>query len=597
MLSRALVGWATLAVVLVLCVTVAVGAYLLADYSWNAVVDYSTPYVELAVPPSRAGSQMTSTTVLVIVDGLNDKTSRRLEGLQRLRQYGTDLTLLAQQPSLSYPNWTTLLSGAPPYVSGVTTNWFEGKVPPETLIDSAVRSGVDVVVVGPKDLEELYGASRATASFLRSYPSTHYASTELVDAAVALIGQAKPRLAVVLLPDIDNAGHRSGGDSEDYLETARKVDIDISRLVQNLQDQGTTFVIAADHGHVPAGGHGGWETDVVEVPGVFFGQGVLLGEGNAKQEDVAPTIAVLAGIPVPRFSKGDVLDGVVGEAGTERLGPAWSQRLRFADAYVRYVLEPTGQTLSTEFAEYAHGATVTRAMDDADAIRLDHDRRIRLWPALAGVAIALIVLVAIGLASWRALVAGLVGAVAYYVVYDGLYFLVHGYRWSLSAFNEEAKLRAFFNARMAEALVAGLVAAVVAGVVYPLLRGRAQGPWGIYRPRWLTLGPVAVLVVLATLGIQVAWFVWAWGVAPEWNLPDLMWGLKYDLDLIQATALGVAAVLSPLVTYVVGRYHPKTRGATLESAVPGEASRETSLDAPPDAPEPDALPSVPPAEE
>ena len=46
-----------------------------------------------------------------------------------------DLTLLAPQPSLSFPDWTTLLSGAPPYISGVTTNWFEGmsKLPEGSL--------------------------------------------------------------------------------------------------------------------------------------------------------------------------------------------------------------------------------------------------------------------------------------------------------------------------------------------------------------------------------------------------------------------------------------------------------------------------------
>ena len=547
---------------------------MLATYSWNAVVDYKSPYVRLELPRTSSGSQIASTTVLVIVDGLTEATSRKLDGMQRLRQYGTDLTLLAPQPSLSFPNWTTLLSGAPPYVSGVTTNWFEGRVPVETLIDTAVRSSVRTVVVGPEEMKTLYGANRATGSFLRSYPTTFYASTQIVDQAVKLIRQVNPRLAVIQLPDVDNAGHRSGGDSQDYLDTARRVDIDIGRLVQAVQAEGTTFVIAADHGHTATGGHGGWESSVVDVPGVFFGKGILLGQGDANQADVAPTVAVLAGIPVPKTSKGDVLDGVVGEAGSTRLRPAWSERLRFADAYIGYVLAPTGQKPTTQFAEYEHGATVTRAMDDADSIRLDYDRRVRLWLGLAGVALALIALVVVGLVSWRALVAATAGMVAYYVIYELLYFVVHGYHWSLSAFNEETQVQAFFNARMAEVLLAGLIAAAVTAFVYPFLRARPQGPWGVYRPRWLMLGPVTVVVILATLGIQVAWFVWAWGVVPTWNLPDLKWGFKYDLDLIQATALGAVAILSPLVTYLVGRYHPRTRRAAVEATEHEEPVRD-----------------------
>ena len=56
------------------------------------------------------------------------------------------------------------------------------------------------------------------------------------------------------------------------------------------------------------------------------------------------------------------------------------------------------------------------------------------------------------------------------------------------------------------------------------------------------------------------------GASPvTWVLPDLKWGFKYDLDLIQATALGAAALLAPVVTYLVGRYHPRV-------ARPGEAA-------------------------
>ncbi len=566
MRSRIVLGWLAFGLVLVVCVGVGVGAYLLADYSWNGVVDYESPYVGLPLPQAANGSQMASTTVLVIVDGLGDAASRRMTGLDRLRQYGTDLTLRAPQPSLSYPNWTTLLSGAPPSVSGVTTNWFEGAVPAETLLDSAVRAGASSVVVGPEDFVELYGAKRATASFLRSYPTTFYASTELVDEAIRLIERVNPRLAIVHLPDVDNAGHRSGGDSDDYRETVGKVDIDIARLVQGVQGENTVFVIVADHGHIPSGGHGGSEKSVVEVPGVFFGPGVPMGDGNAKQEDIAPTIAVLGGMPVPTYSKGEALNLVVGGAGVPRLRPAWDQRLRFANEHAAYVMEPLGGAPAAEYAEGTHGRQVTRLMDTADAERLTFDRRERLWVGLAGLAAALLVVIAVGFASWRALVAALAGTLVYYVLYNGVYFLVHGYRWSLSAFNEETLVRSFFNGRMVEAAIAGLVAAAVAALVYPLLRDRPKGPSGMFLSRWLTLGPVTVLIILATLGVQVAWFAWAWGVMPVWTLPNLRWGFKYDLDLIQMTALGAAALLAPLVSYLVGRYHPRVRQRALESA-------------------------------
>jgi hypothetical protein len=559
---RAILGWVTFGAALVVAIALGVGAYLLATYSWNQIVDYDSPFAQLPLPAATSGSSIASTTVLVIVDGLSSEASLRMTGLNRLRQYGIDMTLTAPQPSLSYPNWTTILTGAPPDVSGVTTNWFSGHVPVETLLDTASRVGVSSVVVGPEDFGELYGADKATASYLRSYPTTFYASTELVDKAVSLVKRVRPRIAVLHLPDIDNAGHEFGGASDEYAEVVRKTDVDIGRLVEALQGEGTAFAVVADHGHVASGGHGGWETSVVNVPGVFFGEGLPLAQSNALLQDVAPTVALIAGVPSPRFAKGEAIPAVVGSKNRARLVPSWNQRVWFANEYAAVVTSPTGAPARAEYSEAAHGSRVTELMDSADDQRLAFDRKQRLWLGLAGLGASLVVLLAIGIGSWRALVAASVGAAAYFTVYNGLYFVVHGYRWSLSSFNEETLVQSFFNGRMVEAAVAGLLAAAVAGVVYPLLRQRPKGPRGPYLSGWLTLGPATILVVLALLGMQVAWFVWAWGVRPVWSLPDLRMGFKYDLDLIQATALAAAALLSPLVTVVVGRYHPRVRRAS-----------------------------------
>src|SRR5665648_460355 len=67
------------------------------------------------------------------------------------------------------------------------------------------------------------------------------------------------------------------------------------------------------------------------------------------------------------------------------------------------------------------------------------------------------------------------------------------------------------------------------------------------------------LAILAVLAFQIAWFLWPWGAEVSWILPDLKWGFKYDLDLIQATAIAGVALLGPIVTYLIGRFHPKLR--------------------------------------
>jgi hypothetical protein len=490
--------------------------------------------------------------VYVIVDGLRDDVSRSMPSLQRLRDGGFDGVVRTGEPSLSFPNWTTLLSGASQRISGVTTNWFEGRVPVETLVDVALRAGRRVVVAAPKDFEVLYGVERTGRTFLRDWTKGTYMSAEIVDNAIRLSGEATPALVLVLLPDVDEAGHEFGGSSPEYLAMAKKVDADLGRLVGALQDGTTTFVVASDHGQISTGGHGGWEPEVVQVPAVFAGPDIRLGAGTGTQDQIAPAVASLAGLPALRNSPALPLDVTVSVPDPGLIGAARGVAL---EAYTRVVRSgmPTAAGGVT-----TNGATLGGAagFDLATAERMALERRERLPQALGLACAALAVLVAIGLLSWRALVSALGGTLFYYLVYNGLFFLLHGYRWALSSFNSEDLLKSFFNGRMVEAIVAAVVACFVAGDVYLALRREPKRPTGEYLPGWLALGTATVLAIQATLALQVAWYLWRWGVAITWVLPDFMWAFKYDLDLIQATALGAAAVIAPLVTYLVGRFHP-----------------------------------------
>jgi multisubunit Na+/H+ antiporter MnhB subunit len=120
---------------------------------------------------------------------------------------------------------------------------------------------------------------------------------------------------------------------------------------------------------------------------------------------------------------------------------------------------------------------------------------------------------------------------------------------------------------MIDAVIAGVVAALVAADVYLALRAEPKRPKGEYLPGWLALGIATVLVIQATIVAQVAWYLWQWGASVTWYIPDLAMGFKYDLDLIQLTGLGAAALLAPVVTYLVGRFHPLRRAKVPSPAV------------------------------
>ncbi|HET6350767.1 MAG TPA: alkaline phosphatase family protein [Coriobacteriia bacterium] len=546
-----LTRWGTLVAVLAVCVCAALGAKSLAGVAWNSVVDYKSQYTALGVPAAAHGSAEASRTVLVIIDGLRVDASRKMGTLNSLRSYGSDLVLKTPQPSLSYPNWTTLLSGAPPAVSGVVTNWHEGKAGAETIFDTAKEAGVQSVFVGPEDFEALYGIKAKTSnSFMRKWDEAYLTET-YVDEAIKRAA-LQPTLLVIHLPDVDEAGHAFGGASKQYADTVARVDTDLNRLVHELSDGHTVFVITADHGHIDTGGHGGWEPVVTSVPCVVSGPGVMIGKGTANQVDVASSVAMLAGIGAPRMTTGTPLEAVITSGSAEALRDAQSARDEFDLAAAQKIAAAIGQPVS---ATAGPGERRSAALDTM----LAFERSARLPFAVLGAMFCVVAVLAIGFASWRALAAAAAGGAAYYAVFLGLYLGVHGYKFSLSAFNSEDKISAWMNGRLVEAAIATVVAVLVASIVYPMLRRSPKPARGDYLAGWLTLGPATALVILATLGLQVAWFWWGWGVQPVWDLPNLAWGFKFDIDLLQATAVGLVAVVTPLVSFVVGRYHPKVR--------------------------------------
>jgi len=557
-------SWIAFAVGLLACVGIAYAAYMLAAYSWAQVVDYRSPYVSGAIPAALRstepppGPPLAKQVVLVIVDGMRDDVSRSsMPTLNILRSYGSDVAMTAPQPSLSYPNWTTILTGASQTISGVTTNWYSGRVLAPTIMDIARTSGRRVAVVGPTDFSTLYGVSAGPTVSLRPWPKGGYLSGTLVDDALRISKATSPELLVVHLPDLDEAGHEHGGTSTEYREVAGKVDADIARLVSGLQANATEFVIVADHGHTAAGGHGGWEPEVINVPGIFSGSAVALGTARGNLDQVAPTVAAFMGLRVPAYAESSALRSVLSTTAESVFASGEAHQTAFDAHYVSVINGDTAEQLKKGAAEYGGMAGYAGHVRDS---RLATERWSRLPISLGILAAVVVAIAVVGFTSWRALAAAGAGTVAYYVLYESIFFGVHGYQWSLSALNTETQVKAFMNGRMAEAAVSALVAVGVAAAVYPMLRKIGWGPQHKgYLGGWLALAPATLLVVLGSLAVQVAWFLWWWGASVTWVLPDFKWGFKYDLDLVQMTAIGAVSVLAPVVSYLIGRYHPKVR--------------------------------------
>lgn len=528
----------------------------LIEQSFRALAyDYKSPYL-VPLAPGPAGPRLVpGRVVIVVVDGLRQDTSRQdMPGLNALRQRGADLSAVTGEPSFSYPGWTVIGSGAWQEVSGVVTNYYSGTVKLDNLFQEARSQGLRTAVVGSAGWGMLYrgwldvAETIQESSDYRDVAGAQAADAEALRKALALLqgegGSPSPDLLLVHFPGVDNVSHGYGVGRE-ARETAAHVDGLITQLAVALDLSQDALVVTADHGHINRGGHGGWEPEVKTVPLVLVGRGIQPGTyPQARQADIAPTVAALLGLPMPAFNQGQPLlsllqadpaqKGLIGQAAAIQLAT-------FYDTYYQAVSQ--GRDLGGPFAQAIRSRYQARiASGDAQALddyvreleaaaanvrerRLAGERQGRL-PLAILLALLPLAYFAFRRPSRDGLLA-LAGAALYFILFNFWYFLILGYRWSLTAFNTEADVVSFVEGRVIQAVVVMLLAALAVGA---LARERPAGVAA-------ALGLDTLFLIGYALAVQILTFYWQWGVTSFWTIPDLRLGFKYYVDLIQLGAM------------------------------------------------------------
>lgn len=507
----------TTAAVLSLAVA-GVAARMLADFQWNRVVEYRSPYV-FDLAPAAQTPRLADRVILVIVDGLRVDTSEAMPALQRLGEEGSALVARASQPSLSLPGWTNMVSGAPPEISGVTTNWYEGRVRVDSVLASARGAGLTTAVAGGAGWRRLFRGEIDHSFFVPD--ARRFADERIGEAALRILAEDDPDLLLVHLPDVDHRGHETGVNTA-YRDAALGADRVIERLAEAAGDD-AAIIVTSDHGHIEAGGHGGPEEEVVLTPLVLWGDGLVPGaRGMVAQSDIAPAIAGLLGIARPAHATGMLR--------VELLDADEDTRAEIAEAH-----EEAASRFYAEAARVVDGSGSTQAaFDRARDERHRHDVLARLPIALGVVALLAI---AVALAS-RGLdaVAILLGSVVFFGTWAGI-FLARGLTFSFSHFNTEDQVDAFLVARLLDTLIALAAAAVVVGLV----AGRRERAGGFETG----LGTAAWIMLITGMGVAAFLVVFGWGFT--WGLPNLVAGFTQFLALLAMFGVGVAAWAAGLI--------------------------------------------------
>lgn len=256
--------------------------------------------------------------ILILIDGLGWHVAKHamgyLHALCESRQASV-FKLQCELPSLSRPLYECILTGSNPVVSGIRHNQIVQLSKQESIFHLARKARLKTAAAAYSWISELY--NRAPYDAVRDrftndsslaiqhgifYHEDTYPDSHLLLDAEHLRTTHDPDFLFIHTMNVDDMGHRSGGDSADYRNAARKVDVLLSHYLPVWQEQGYKIIVTADHGMNVDRSHGGHLPEEREVPLFLVGQGFnhKAAGTEIKQVQIRDLCALALGLAVNR---------------------------------------------------------------------------------------------------------------------------------------------------------------------------------------------------------------------------------------------------------------------------------------------------------
>lgn len=238
--------------------------------------------------------------ILIVLDGLRYETAREtlgwLEG-QVTAGRAECHRLTCELPAISRPLYETILTGRAPADHGIVSNQITRRSQGDNLFARVCAAGGITAAAAYHWVSELYvrtpfdpqrdrlldgGENISHGAFYWSdtYPDDHL----FADAQMLL--RHDPHFLLLHPMNVDDVGHKSGGNSTPYRNAARAQGDLLARYVPEWQARGYTVLVTADHGMGDDGNHAGPVPHETHVP--FYALGVAL--------DPAPKQIQIAGL-------------------------------------------------------------------------------------------------------------------------------------------------------------------------------------------------------------------------------------------------------------------------------------------------------------
>jgi hypothetical protein len=223
-----------------------------------------------------------------------------------IRQGTLSMNTRCVMPSVSAPNWATILSGMGPEQHGVTSNeWSainhsiepiitdaDGFIP---TIFTAIRKAYPEAKTGMFHDWDWLGSFVNRRSISRLEFTKGHGS--ITAHASDFIKSEKPLFTFVYYGYPDGVAHRQGHGTREYFDAIREIDSDIGALVAALKESNmyeqTAILVVSDHGFLHKE-HGGETMIEMEVPWLIAGPGIRRNVLLEQPNDAMNTTPIIA---------------------------------------------------------------------------------------------------------------------------------------------------------------------------------------------------------------------------------------------------------------------------------------------------------------
>lgn len=531
-----------------LCLAIAAGCYFWATGMISSNYAYRSPIKN--TPPQageKLGNSSTQRVVVVLIDGLRYDTSQdanTMPTLAKLRAQGASARMHSQAPSFSEPGYSTIFTGAWPWVNdGPAFNLDYADIPTWTqdnLFAAAHDAGIRTAISGYYWFEKLVPQQDVDLSFYTP-GEDRKADEDVMAAVLPWLQNNEAQLVLIHLDQVDYAGHHEGGaKAPAWNQAASRCDDDLAQIAATLDFSKDTLLVISDHGHIDAGGHGGQDPIVLQEPFVLVGAGVKPGEyGDLNMVDVSPTLAALLGTRLPASAQGEVRTAMLNldSSVLSNLDSATrSQQTQLVTAYTTAIRRPI------EANQIPTGSDVSQYQQLMSAQRLARETSERIPRFLLVLAVlALFVFWLVknkknGIAAW------IIGALAFALLFNFRYGMWDRRTYSLSSITSQTEL-------MTYVAITALLAALIAWLAIFLDQRYFKRT-----PADAALSTFKLFFTMAFLNGLPALFSFALnGAVVTWTLPDYLSSFLALLSLIQVLVIAVSALIFAGIAALIAR--------------------------------------------